>query len=734
MTKRILATGLLAWLMALLLPSAAWSSPQPPPRIRTVVLVLAPYLTWDDVISGYMPTTQSLAFDSAVGNMNVRSLLPDAGQPRVEAGALMLSAGTWARYDPAAGAAEDFSGGAVVVPGIGVLNRANAGEDAEIRLGALGEAIERAGGVTAAIGNGDGPSPSRPAAFVAMDAGGRVRLGDVSTGLTRIETRSPAPLGLMSNAPALLSELRSVLRGRQAASGPALVVLDPGDLARAHAALGGKPEGLERLDRVGALKQLDSILATAGGDMPRDALLIVAAPVAAESAGTPSGWGPLIISGDGWTGELTSSSTHRGGLVTSADLSATMLGLLGVPRPAGFMGGSISGAGGRSNPSDRIADLRQIDATTRAVDASRGRVIDGFILATVLLMLAAVAAVLIQRVPIPVVQVVQLAIILIVAVPAANMLMFLPLRRPPTAGAAVGLFLATALGFWVIDVVSHHVSALPRSLVWAAILTTITTLVDQWLGTPLSFDAFLGYSPLVGARYYGLGNEGAALLVGATILSLTLLFDQYRTRDWAPFARRFLFPLAGVVCVVTAAAPFLGANVGVAVWGTLAFALTWASMAGIRNGAKTVLVIAVVVVLLIGAFAAIDLARPAAEQTHLARSLLSAARGGPGELATIVARKAATNVALLIGTNWTVLFLVMVGSLIAVRVRPSDAFREILAEYPHFAAGLTACIVAGVVAYFTEDSGIVVPSLLLLFPAVGALYLMLSRRIAEAER
>lgn len=731
MTKRLLATCLLAWLMALTLPLAAWSSVRVP-HVRTVVLVLAPYLTWDDILSGYMPTTAALASSGGIADMNVRSLLPDGGQPSVEAGALMLSAGTWARYDGMSGGAQDATGDAVVVPGIAALKRANAAEDVQIVPGALGEAIVRAGGMTAAIGNGDTRSPSSPAALVAMDTSGRVRFGDVSPRLIRYGPRTPAPLGRMSDSRHVLARLAGAVRLSQKASAPSLIVVDPGDLSRAHTALAGVPEGLERLDRVEALKQFDEILAAAAVDVPQDALLVVAAPVAAESAGTPSGWGPLILSGDGWSGELASPSTHHAGIVTNEDLAATILDALGVARPASLSGDSIFDAGGPPSPGARVADLRQIDAATRAIDAVRERVVNDFILLTATMLLLAAAVVAMRRAPALVLKTTQLGLLFVASFPAANVLMFLPLRRPLDTTAAVGLLISTAFVAWMIGVVTHHDRTLPRALAYIAMLCVVATLVDQWAGGPLSFDAFLGFSPLVGARFYGLGNEGAALLVGGAVAGMTLLFDGLRRRGWIHDARRFGFPLVALACVVTAAAPFLGANVGVAIWGTFAFGLTFASMLGRRIGLKTVLLVLLVVVLLIGAFATVDLARPGGARTHLAKSLLSAERGGIGELGTIVVRKAATNWSLLTGTNWSLLFLVMVGVLLGLRLRPVGAFKAMLAEYPDFAAGLTASLVAAVIAYFTEDSGIIVPSLLLLFPAVGVVYLMIARRIVEA--
>ena len=100
-------------------------------------------------------------------------------------------------------------------------------------------------------------------------------------------------------------------------------------------------------------------------------------------------------------------------------------------------------------------------------------------------------------------------------------------------------------------------------------------------------------------------------------------------------------PVRGAVVVISAAAPFLGANVGVAIW-SAAFIVAWSLVNKHRLTWKTVLVALVIMVLLISAFAAIDVLGHGAK-THLARSLASAQQGGVVQLWLIVVRKAQTN-------------------------------------------------------------------------------------------
>ncbi len=728
MTRRPIATCLLAALLALAAPAPASATPAPPARVRLVVLVLAPYLRWEDVLSGNMPQTRALAQEASLGNLNVRSLLPDAGQPSVDSGALMLSAGTWARYDASAAAPVDAGGmPGVEYPGLPAQRLANSREAADIRLGSLGQAIEDAGGWTAAIGNGDVPGrASRPAALVAMDAAGRVRYGDVSSATLSPASSSRPGAARVSDTARVLRVFDEVLARN---GGPGLVVVDAGDLSRVNAAADGEPDVLERADRVAALAALDTLVGDIHGRLPTDSLLIVAAPVAAQPTSGPSGFGPLVITGTGWNGTTTSASTHRAGLVTSADLTASILSVLGIRAPAHVAGSSIAPVPSTVPAEDRVRALERVDAFMRAVDGARPAVVYWFVLVSVLLVAACVALVAFGPAQTSVVRAAQMTLLALLAVPAASLLMYLVVYLPQTPSLVVALLLATAAVVWMVDVSTHRVGGHPRPLSVLALLTAAVILLDQWLGAVLSLDALLGYSPLVGARFYGLGNEGAALMIGGVLVGCSLVLDSYAELPWAGAARRWAFPGLAAVCVVTAAAPMLGANVGVAVWGTIAFGLAWWGMLGRRVGWRLVLGLLLLAALLVASFAVIDGARGDG-RTHLAQSIATAREGGVGEIRTLLARKASTGLRVSVESGWGPLALVLLGALAYVRLRPRGLMRDLLNERPSFAAALTAALIAAAVSLVTEDSGVIVPALLLLFPAVAAVYLLLGSSLS----
>jgi regulator of protease activity HflC (stomatin/prohibitin superfamily) len=168
----------------------------------------------------------------------------------------------------------------------------------------------------------------------------------------------------------------------------------------------------------------------------------------------------------------------------------------------------------------------------------------------------------------------------------------------------------------------------------------------------------------------------------------------------------------------------------VAVWGLAGFGLAWVLMNGKRVTWKLVVLALLAAIVVVGAFAVIDL-YGGGEQTHLGRALVSASQGGVGELWTIVSRKAETNARVLTRTNWAYILIATLGFLALMRWRPRGDFAETLTDNPAFADAITVSLAAALIAYFTEDSGIVISALVVFYVGVALSWLMLSRLQAK---
>ncbi len=762
----------IATLVVLLVAAWLWPlSAQAEPQSSRLTLVLVPNLRWGDITPASTPTLYRLASEGAIGDINARSrtrLQGVSGSPLE--GALTISAGAWAspvdsvrvgsapeaysineRYESGS-AAEAYrritgqgTGNAdVAFLGMPMTQRFNDELSFEVLLGTLGQAIEDAGGTTAAVGNSDAGAPPgrvyervRPAALAAMDRAGLVRYGDVSSRM--LEEDPDAPYGVTTDIETLRARLGEIDRRLRGSSRPHLTVIDPGDTYRAARIAPVVSDTVAGTHRARALEVVDEVVAAAEDALPATGVLIVASQVPGTDTERIEGLGPIIVTGEGWTGYLTSSSTHRTGIVTNLDLTATLMSVLGIERPLNVVGNPMEPTGSTAPVQERIEYLERLTTTAVAIEDAKNPIINAMILGTTLIFFVSTLVLLrIRQWSAPVARRWSVSLrslmLLVLAIPPSSWLMFALLRWPETTGLVQATFFAVVALLWGTALVLQSRASMRVPVAFLSLLTTAVVLADQWVGAPLSFNSFFGYSPLLGARFYGMGNEAAGALLGSSLVGLAYVFDQWPDARFTTIGRRWGLPVLALAAVVTAAAPFLGANVGVLAWGLAGYGLTWLQMNGRRLSWRLVLVGLLVVALVLAAFSFIDLFG-GGEQTHLGRALASAERGGLGELWTIVLRKAQTNLRVLSRTNWVYVLLAVLAFLGFMRWRPQGDFAATLKGNPHYSAVMSACLIAGLVAFFTEDSGIVIPAVMLIWVGVGILYLMLAEwpRIEEAD-
>ena len=683
--------------------------------IKRVTVVLAPYLTFDDLTPETTPALLRLAEEGAVGAANVRGRVRGvSGLLSPTESALAISSGAWSLPEMDAQSAfvgtETYEGTGTAAAayrrvfgtglgsarigflGLPATQRANdLKSTTEVILGTLGQSVEDAGGLTAAVGNSDigyaasGLRYERPAAVAAADLAGTVHYGDVSADLLTADPS--APYGRRTD----LTRFREAFdRADQLAAahrGPSLIVLDSGDLTRAQEFASVTTSESAAGQRRAALRTLDAVVAMASarrGD--DDVVIVISQALSTDEEGDLQGMGPCVAAGGGWTGYLSSSSTHRAGIVTNLDVTAAVLEQLAIERPVQVLGNAMIASPGPGSAAERIGNLARMNTVATSVDGSKAGVLNGYIGLAVLVL--ALAGVVLARAHLwrraaarSAASALMHAVLFLLSVPVASWVMFLVVPYPGSRVAAVLSLLGVSLVVWASSLVLWRRFSPRIPVIALTALTAAVMLVEQFFGAPLSFVNFFGYSPLLAARFYGMGNEAAAILFGASLAGLALLLDQYPDAPWSRIVRRYGVAVLGVIVVGVAAAPFLGANVGVAIWGSIGFGLAWVLMNGRRVTWRTVAVMVVGVVLVIGLFSAIDLFG-GGEQTHLARAITSVEQGGLEQLWTIVIRKAETNMRVFTRTNWSWVLVAVLTFLGFMRLRPTGEFADALAGNP----------------------------------------------------
>ncbi len=206
--------------------------------------------------------------------------------------------------------------------------------------------------------------------------------------------------------------------------------------------------------------------------------------------------------------------------------------------------------------------------------------------------------------------------------------------------------------------------------------------------------------PLSGLRFYGLGNEHMAFLIGLAVIGLAALWE------WRPKLGRVV---AGgfVVLFLVVAAPFWGANWGGGIAAAFTGLLFWLL---VKPKRYSVAIPVAVLLLVVAAFlpGVLDmLICSPAKQTHIGPAtamLISQHGAGVGE---ILQRKASTALWVFCYTIWTPIMGVAAFAAFWVLLRRGGPVRAALRGQEKLAAGIAAALLGGVVSSVVNDSGVI---------------------------
>jgi hypothetical protein len=153
---------------------------------------------------------------------------------------------------------------------------------------------------------------------------------------------------------------------------------------------------------------------------------------------------------------------------------------------------------------------------------------------------------------------------------------------------------------------------------------------------------------------------------------------------------------------------------------------TWLLLGEKRPNIKTVALLVVALLVALAIFLAVDLAQPEASQTHLARLFEDARARGSDVFVDVVQRKIQTNLRVFRSTIWTYLVPPALALIALLLLRPRNRWERVAERYPRLRAGLIGGLILAVLGFAVNDSGIVVPAMMLALLVPLALFMHLS--------
>ena len=726
MARKLRVAANVAAATALLLVTAAPVQAQED-CTRSVVLAL-PGVLWSDIERLDPPNIVQAIEDGAWGSMSVRT---NSSRTSFASGFVTMGAG--ARVDggvTTGGPVEEVTppGGSPVsenvrVAGVGEVEAGASDDGYGARPGALAGALEAP---VYAMGNGDlgrpAPAPigfGRWTLLSAMNPDGVVDAAATGDGLLDDDE---APYGVRTD-PERLSDALDVFFEAEDCG---VAFVDQGDLTRFDQwvmALGrDEVTGDLAASQREALMASDELLGDLRSRMQPDDLLLVVSPTSPSWAGEAHLGVAVAVGSDFEAGSaLESASTRRQSLVTLPDVAPTILEHFGVDRPPVMNGRAMVSRPARDVP---VASMTALDDESVFIDEVKGPLSAIFVLfqVVVYVLLLLLLAWRERRggVGSTAARTLQMCGLAVVAFPLSTYLAG-AVDGHALGGVAFGVLLIAITVALVLTASVIFRNSLDRLLALVA-FTWLVIALDLVTGSMLQLNTVFGYSPIVAGRFAGAGNIVFAVFGVTAVLTGALIAYRFSGRP-------FTMPIVVVLFLVTIiidGAPAFGSDIGGVLALVPALGITLVLLSGRKPRVRTVVVAGVAGVVALSLFLIVDLALPAESQTHLARLYEDTRDRGFGALFDTIQRKATANLRVFTSTIWTYFVPPALLAMVYLLRRPSGRWQEFAFDYPKLRAGLIGGLVLAVTGFAVNDSGIVIPAVILSFLVPMALLVHLS--------
>ncbi|KAF1085360.1 hypothetical protein SPSYN_01496 [Sporotomaculum syntrophicum] len=579
--------------------------------------------------------------------------------------------------------------------------------------GLLGTLLQEQRVAVSVLGSADSNGKTaRPVVALAMNKDGIVNSGDVSDNLLVYDPSFPG--GMRTDYDKLLPLLLE--RHRH----PGLTVVELGDLERLEVQGKFLEESVLQIKRREALAGVANLLTQLLGQMERekDLLLLVSPTPRGEYLPDTNYVTPVLAAGCSITpGLLTSPTTKRPGIVRNTDLAPTILAYYQLNAPAQMYGRPLQVI----STDQSLARLTSLYGQLELIYQSRSPVLHNYVLVLLILVLLSLAAIFLPHNKV-LVQLLKPMLLAIMAVPVSLLMVTLL----PHDSLVVLVLEIVTLTIGITAAISLRM--VRHTNVWEpfiiiSLFTSLCILIDLFCGAPLQKQSLLGYDPIAGARFYGIGNEYMGVLLGSTIIGITALITRFTT-----CSRKAILAGTGLYFIITLyaiAAPEYGTNVGGSLAGAFALLVTFLLLARVKFNFQTILKTVGSVGILLLLLIIYDLQRPLESQSHIGRTANLILQSGPVEMLNIIHRKLSMNIKLIKYTIWSRVFLASLASLVILFYRPIGVIQRIFSHYTDMYIGFIGVTTASIMALIFNDSGVVAAATAMIFGAPPLLYLVI---------
>ena len=570
--------------------------------------------------------------------------------------------------------------------------------------GNLGKISKEKDLIISVIGNSDKEDPLLLSGPLAMDESGRIKSGNIDD-INRIDYS--APFGISTNYEKVSS---SFLNAYDISD---IIVLELGDSYRLD-----EYKNMMSLESYSNYKgnmmiKMDNLLKEIKLNLNNEDIMIVASPFPSlENYQNGYRLAPIYITNGktDQTGLLTSASTRRDGVISNIDISAFIAEHFELDST------EISGKPIKLKDFDRPwIFLKSENEKIVSLSSVRIPVLYTYaVFEMCIWILTLVVGLLHKRVPRQVIKSIKFILRITLLIPLVILLLPIFNFQNVVYSFIIGLIILT-IGYAMI---SRYIRNDMNTIAILSGLTTIILLFDMAIGNQfLIKNSLLGYDPIIGARFYGIGNEYMGVLVGASLITISIVFEKFG------FKNKLLIPFAMIVVFIMGN-PQMGANVGGTITISAAFLFLILKSNNIKIDIKKIIGIGIAIVLIVSFMAWLDF--NSENRSHLANTILMIINTGPSAIGQIIIRKISMNMQLITASMWSRVLILAIVLMVMLFYKPFGVLKKLCQKHPYIANGWIAILVGSVVGFMVNDSGVVAAATSISYVIVPMLVLLLN--------
>lgn len=690
---------------------------------KKFIVFLVNKTDFEDIES--MPFTKGLAEKYAIGLMNTRA----QGSSNDYSGALTLGSGTRAEasyytsrsvelnkdnfsvYQRRTGYDNKYK--EVANLDIARLKETNSKNNFNPIIGALGNSLNLNDKKVTVLGNSDTDERKvRLGVLMGMNEYGLVDYGSIEADIN-IEDPN-YPYGLRTDYELMIKSFEESVKKSD------LIILELGDLYRLEKYKSNLTSDMYEKHRLKVLGDIDSFISKIFNsvDQENTRIMFLSPTTSYKASSSGKKLTPIILAGSEISeGILSSDTTRREGIVGNVDIA---------PCIAVNFGSNTNYFTGKPlyilEKQDKISYIKELYENTAFVYKNRLPVLFTFAIYEIIVsFLAFIVIQLAGKYKLKFYRAFEYFLLANMAIPVA--LLLLPLLKAVNIyDAYIKIIILTIF----IIFISTYIRKEPiDSIIFLSGLTCILLTLDVILDSRLIKMSFLGYDPIIGARYYGIGNEFMGILVGASLVFVMSLLDRYKIN-------KNISIIIFAIIVFIIGFPKLGANVGGTITAVFAFMFVSLRLYNSKLKFTHYIYILTSICVLICLIALVDLYL-LKSNSHLANAIKQINNGGVNVIYSIIKRKISMNLKVFSVTIWS---KVLVSSLIFLSIlfyRPFGIAKKIFSKYKNLSIGLLGILIACIVSFLVNDSGVVASATSIIFLAISLMYLIFTEVVSPQK-